>query len=410
MERGDPHHDIVITGMGVATRLGDLASTAKGARTGEVPPFEIWEPAVSLSTRCQVVGLYPHALDDDTLGIDRAESRFMGRAARLALRASRDAMAQSGVDVEGLAVVVASGSGDVEAHRRIHGLLEESRARRVGATVIPQIMSSTVSANLVNVLRATGASASVAAACAGGAWNLVVAAQLVSSGHAAAALAGGVEVADVHFHSGFDSMGAYTRVDNDRPDRASRPYAADRAGFVFAEGAGVLVVERRDRAEARGAPILAVLRGWGLSSDGQGQMVVPSASGALSAMSQALRHGAVPPEALDYVNTHATSTPRGDLVEALAVRELVGRPVAYSSTKCVTGHTISGAGAIEAALTATMLREGWIAPALHVDELDPALVEFPPVLEPTDATLRYALSNSFGFGGTNVSLLLERDA
>jgi 3-oxoacyl-[acyl-carrier-protein] synthase-1 len=333
----------------------------------------------------------------------------MGRAARLCLKAARTALAGSGLERRDLAVVVGTGAGDIETHIEIQRKLDETHdAKRVPPTVIPRLMASTASANLVNVLRTTGPSFSATAACAGGAWNVLLAADLIKNGHAEAALAGGAEVTNPHFHAGFDSMRAYNGKDNATPWRASRPYAADRAGFVFAEGAGVVVLETRAAALARGARILGTLRGYGMSSDGEGEMVAPSADGARRAMERALRHAGVPPEAIDYVNTHGTSTPLGDVGEVKAIQAcLQGRHVAYSSTKGYTGHTVTGAGVIEAIFTLRMLAGGWVAPSIHAEPLDPELLGYPPVLRPTDLRLRAALSNSFGFGGTNVALVLS---
>lgn len=240
---------------------------------------------------------------------------------------------------------------------------------------------------------------------------MLLAAQLIRSGHVKAALAGGVEVCDPHFFSGFDAMGAYTRDSNDQPHRASRPYAADRSGFVFGEGAGAVILERRGDAEARGAKIIGVLAGWGISSDGSGEMVAPDWRGALAAMQSALTHAGVAPEEVDYVNTHGTSTPLGDVSEVKAMRELFGgRRVPYSSTKGYTGHTISAAGVIESIFTMWMVDGGWIAPSVHASPLDPELADFPPVTEARDAPLRFAASSSFGFGGTNATLLFARAA
>jgi 3-oxoacyl-[acyl-carrier-protein] synthase-1 len=270
-------------------------------------------------------------------------------------------------------------------------------------------MASTVSANLATVLESTGPSFSATAACAGGAYNLLLASQLLENGHVDVAIAGGADVADIHFHAGFDAMRAYTTVDNDRPERASRPYAADRAGFVFSEGAGIVVLETRRHAEVRGAPILGVLLGYGMSSDGTGNMVAPSPEGAELAMQRALDHAGIAPDALDYVNTHATSTPLGDVSEVRALRKVLGgRPVAYSSTKGYTGHPVSAAGAIEAIFTLAMLRGGFIAPCVNAEPLDPELVDYAPIVRPESRPLRTALSNSFGFGGTNAALVLGR--
>jgi 3-oxoacyl-[acyl-carrier-protein] synthase-1 len=340
--------------------------------------------------------------------VDKRQARFMGRATLLALRATRLALEQSRRSTVDMAVVVGSGTGDVEAHREIAAKLGKPRGgRRVSPTAIPRLMGSTVSANLATVLGATGPSFNVTAACAGGAYNIALAAELVAGGHVDAALAGGVEVADIHFHAGFDAMRAYTSVDNDHPERASRPYAADRAGFVFSEGAGVLVLETRAAARERGAAVLGTIRGFGMSADGTGQMVLPSADGAAAAMRRALAHAGASPADVDYVNTHATSTPAGDVCEVRGLRQVFdGRRVPYSSTKGYTGHPVTAAGAIEAIFTLAMLRGGWIAPCVNAEPLDPDLEDYPPVLRPESRPLRLALSNSFGFGGTNLTLAL----
>jgi 3-oxoacyl-[acyl-carrier-protein] synthase-1 len=271
------------------------------------------------------------------------------------------------------------------------------------------MMASTVSANLATALRTTGPSFTASAACSGGAYNILLASELIEHGHVEAALAGGVEVMDDHFHAGFDAMRAFNGQDNEHPARASRPYARDRAGFIFGEGAGMVVLETEAAARARGAEVMGVVIGYGMSSDGTGDMVCPTGEGALMAMERALRHAAVPADAIDYVHTHGTSTVLGDVTEVRALRRLFGaRPVPYSSTKGYIGHTISAAGAINAIFTLAMLRGGWMAPSLNAEPLDPELDDYPPVLRPTAAPLRLALSNSFGFGGTNVSLVLGR--
>jgi 3-oxoacyl-[acyl-carrier-protein] synthase-1 len=403
--------DVVVTGTGVCCHMGDDWTAIEAAlREGRSTPFTTWAPAVEHGTQCQLVGIYPNDLTLDLLGIEKQQARFMGRAALLALRAARLALDQAQIPTRDLAVVVGSGTGDVATHREVASKLARERgARKVAPTVIPRLMASTVPANLATVLGATGPSFTATAACAGGAYNLLLASQLIELGHVDAALAGGVEVADIHFHSGFDAMRAYTSKDNDRPDRASRPYAADRAGFVFSEGAGVLVLETRAGAEARGATILGTLRGFGMSSDGAGNMVAPATDGAELAMRRALEHAKVSPDDVDYVNTHGTSTPVGDVTEVRAIRNVFkGRHVPYSSTKGYTGHPVSAAGAIEAVFTLAMLRGGWVAPCVNVDSVDPELEDYPPVLEPVSRPLSLALSNSFGFGGTNATLVLGR--
>jgi 3-oxoacyl-[acyl-carrier-protein] synthase I len=388
----------------------DCSAIERALREGRPTPFTRWQPAIELGLQCQLIGLYPGELSAQRLGIDKAQARFMSRVSLLALRAARLALAQSGVATREAAVVVGSGTGDVETHREIaERLARQAPPRRVAPTVIPRLMASTVSANLATVLESVGPSFSATAACAGGAYNLLLAAQLIEAGFAEVAIAGGAEVADVHFHAGFDAMRAYTAVDNERPERASRPYAADRAGFVFSEGAGIVVLETRAHAEARGARVLGVLLGYGMSSDGTGNMVAPAPDGARLAIERALAHAGLAPEAIDYVNTHATSTPLGDVSEVRAMRKVFGshRP-RYSSTKGYTGHPVSAAGAIEAIFTWAMLREGFLAPCPNAEPLDPELADYPPVLRPEARALQTALSNSFGFGGTNATLVLGR--
>jgi len=387
----------------------DLQTLAGMLRDGRGVPFGTYPAAVELNARCRLVGLYPGELTDEEIGVSKAQGRFMGRQSRLALAAARRALAQAGLGRRDMAVIVGSGAGDVRTHEEIQDRLVESRnMRRVLPTVVPRLMASTTSANLVNVLGTTGPSFTASAACAGGAYNLLLAAMLIEAGHCEAALAGGCEQADPHFHAGFDSMRAYNAEDNDHPERASRPYAADRAGFIFGEGAGMVVLETRAAAEARGAEVLGVLRGWGMSSDGQGEMVAPSPDGARRAMEAALAHGELSTDAIGYINTHGTSTPVGDISEVRAIRTVFdGRHVPYSSTKGYTGHTVSAAGAIEAIFTLAMLRDGWLAPSINATPLDPELIDYPPVVEPTSQRLEHALSNSFGFGGTNVVLVLS---
>ncbi|MFO0547417.1 MAG: beta-ketoacyl-[acyl-carrier-protein] synthase family protein [Polyangiaceae bacterium] len=413
----DSKSDVVVTGAGVCCNMGDdLPEIEQRLRDGRNIPFERWQVALDLAARCQVIGQYRGDVSDAALGIGKKLSRFMGRGSRVALKAAQIALRESALfeaklphlERREVAVVFGSGTGDVETHIEVRRKLDETHdVKRVSPTVIPKLMASTVSANLVNVLRTSGPSFTATAACAGGAYNMLLAASLLKSGHVRAAIAGGVEVCDTHFFAGFDAMGAYNGKDNERPECASRPYAADRAGFIFSEGAGAVVLELREDAERRGARILGSIRGFGMSSDGQGEMVAPAAIGAQAAMRVALERSGIPAEEIDYVNTHGTSTPLGDISEVRAIRDVLGRHVHYSSTKGYTGHTISAAGVIEAIFTLAMLRGGWVSPCVHAEPIDPELVDYPPVVKPTQASLRYAFSNSFGFGGTNATLVLS---
>ncbi len=388
----------------------DLEGIERDLRAGKNTPFRPYDEAVRYGGRCQIIGIYPEPLEPETLGVAKQDARFMGRASLMALKAARAAIGQSGIDPSPLAIAVGSGTGDVDTHIEIAEKLRTSGSmRRVSATVVPKLMASTVSANLANVLRTKGPSFTASAACAGGNYSIAIAAGWIESGIVDGALAGGVEVKDPHFFAGFDSMRAYNGQDNDRPDRASRPYARDRAGFVFSEGAGILILEARESAEKRKAPILGVLRGFGMTSDGAGEMVAPSPDGAEAAMRRALDDARVSPGDIDYVNTHGTSTPLGDLSEVRAMRRLFGeRRLLYSSTKGYTGHPVSAAGAIEAIFTLAMMRGGWVAPSVNAEPLDAEIEDYPPVVRATNAEIRLALSNSFGFGGTNACIVLGK--
>ena len=397
--------------MGLLSQVGTgVAAHREALRAGRQVPFSPYPPGEEHRTGCRIIGLCRDPLDPEELGVGRSSLRFMGRMSLLAVRAARLALEQSGMAVEDAAIVVGSGTGEIETHREVVRRVARGGRVRVLPTTIPRIMASTVSANLATLLRTRGPSVSVTAACAGGAYNLLVAASWIRDGLVDRALAGGVEAEDVHFHLGFDSMRAYTRNDNDRPERASRPYAADRAGFVFGEGAGLLALESREAAERRGAEVLGTIRGWGMSSDGAGEMVAPASEGAELAMRRALEQSGVPPEEIGYLNTHGTSTPLGDISEVRAIRRVFGeRVVPYGSTKGYTGHTVSAAGSLEAAFTLLMLREGWLSPSVNAEPLDPELTDYPPVLRPGATAAEWAVSNSFGFGGTNVSLVLRRE-
>src|SRR5229473_2654582 len=347
----DPSRTVVVTGAAVLCHLGDDPAQIEAAlREGRGLPFIRHPPAVAAGSRCQLLGSYR-----GDLVAERRQARFMGRAALMGYKAALAALSQSRLERRDIAVAAGSGTGDVATHIEVQKQLERADGRRLSATVIPRMMASTVSANLATALRTTGPSFTASAACSGGAYNILLAAELIEHGHVDAALAGGVEVADEHFHAGFDAMRAFNGQDNEHPARASRPYARDRAGFIFGEGAGMVVLETKADAEARGAEV------------------------------------------------------PGDVSEVRALRRLFGgRRVPYSSTKGYIGHTISAAGAINAIFTLSMLRGGWIAPCINAEPLDPELDDYPPVVRPTARPLRLALSNSFGFGGTNVTLVLAR--
>jgi len=279
--------------------------------------------------------------------------------------------------------------------------------RQVGPYMVSRTMCSTVSANLTSVYGIRGISYSLTAACATSAHCIGHAAALIRSGQQDILFAGGGEELHWGMAAQFDAMGALSKRDNDRPDQASRPYDADRDGFVIAGGAGMLVLEERDHARARGAHLYAELTGYGRTSDGA-DMVAPSGEGATRCMQMALTQAGVRP---DYINTHGTATPLGDLVELRALQDIFGADCPpLSSTKALTGHSLGAAGVHEAIYCLLMLRDGFITGSAHIEHLDPEAARMPIVRTSRAAQLEVAISNSFGFGGNNASLILRRPA
>ena len=284
--------------------------------------------------------------------------------------------------------------------------LRQRGVRKVGPYMVPKTMCSTVSANLATAFGIQGASYSINAACATSAHCIGAAADLIRAGRQDIMFAGGGEELHWTLSLQFDAMGALSTHHNEHPATASRPYDAGRDGFVIAGGAGMLVLEDYDHAKARGARIHAVLAGYGISSDGA-DMVAPSGEGAARCMHMALEGLDAP---LDYLNTHGTSTPLGDLVELGAIRAAFGDAVPpLSSTKALSGHSLGAASVHEAIYCLLMMRDGFIAGSANIETLDPQAEGFPIVRESRDAVLDTVMSNSFGFGGTNASLVFRRD-
>jgi 3-oxoacyl-[acyl-carrier-protein] synthase I len=389
---------VVVTGMGVVSPLGnDLASVASALREGRSGLRAIPEYA-ERGLRSQIAGACDIDLD---AVIDRKLKRFMGDAAAYAYVAMRDAIAQAGIDDALLhsprtGVIAGSGGGSPQWQIETGDLLREKGVRRVGPYMVPRTMSSTVS---------------ISAACATSAHCIGAAADLVRHGVQDVVVAGGGEELHWGMTCQFDAMGALSTHHNDEPQRASRPYDAERDGFVIAGGGGMLVLEEYEHARARGAEILAELVGYGVTSDGV-DMVAPSGEGAVRCMRMALagiegQGGGV--ARIDYLNTHGTSTPLGDIVELEAVREAFGGDVPpLSSTKALTGHSLGAASVHEAIYSLLMLREGFMAASANIETLDAKAEGFPILRETRDADLTTVMSNSFGFGGTNATLVFRK--
>ncbi len=402
---------VVVTGMGVVSCLGnDLDSVSGSLRESRagirfVPEYQ------ELGLRSQVAGV-PDI--DLAAAIDRKLKRFMGDAAAYAYVAARDAIAAAGLDdgqvrSERTGLVAGSGGGSPQWQVETADLLRNRGVRKVGPYMVPRSMGSTVSATLSTAFGIRGVSYSLSAACATSAHCIGAGADLIRHGAQDIVIAGGGEELHWAMTAQFDAMGALSTKRNDDPATASRPYDADRDGFVIAGGGGMLVLEEYEHAKARGAPIVAELVGYGVTSDGA-DMVAPSGEGAVRCMRMALEGiGGRPVGGVDYLNTHGTSTPAGDIVELEAAREAFdGKVPPLSSTKALSGHSLGAASVHEAIYSLLMMRDGFIAASANIENLDPKAADYPIARESRDADLRTVMSNSFGFGGTNSSLVFSR--
>ena len=397
---------IAITGMGITSCLGnDLDSVSAALRAGR-SGIRLLPEAAERGLRSQVGGAVD--LDLDAV-IDRKLKRFMSDAAAYSYVAMRDAIADAGLSDEQVSdprTGLIAGSGGGSSHWQVEtaDILRARGVRKVGPYMVPRTMCSTVSANLATAFKIRGLSYSISAACATSAHCIGAAADLIRHGAQDIMFAGGGE--DLHWTMTvmFDAMGALSTGSNETPEKASRPYDAGRDGFVIASGGGMLVLEDWDHAIARGARIHAELVGYGVTSDGA-DMVAPSGEGAVRCMRMALAGVDRP---VDYLNTHGTSTPLGDITELNAVREVFGDAVPpLSSTKALSGHSLGAASVHEAIYSLLMLRDGFLAGSANIAELDPRAEGFPIVRSSRAATLRTVMSNSFGFGGTNASLVFS---
>ncbi|WBX95259.1 beta-ketoacyl-ACP synthase I [Pseudoxanthomonas mexicana] len=398
---------VVITGLGITSCLGNDADTVSAAlREGRSGIRHIPQYA-ELGFRSQVGGAPEIDLEAQ---IDRKQKRFMGDAAAFAHIALRDAIADAGLD-EALVsqprtgLIAGSGGGSAEWQIEAADLLRNRGIRKVGPYMVPRTMCSTVSATLATAFKIKGVSYSISAACATSAHCIGAAADMIRAGRQDIMFAGGGEELHWALTMMFDAMGALSSKRNDDPTHASRPYDADRDGFVIAGGGGMLVLEDYDHAVKRGARIHAELLGYGVTSDGA-DMVAPSGEGAVRCMRMALEGVSRP---LDYLNTHGTSTPLGDIIELEAIRTALGDTLPpISSTKALSGHSLGAASVHEAIYCLLMMRDGFIAGSANIETLDEGATGFPIVQASRDATLDTVMSNSFGFGGTNASLVFGR--
>jgi 3-oxoacyl-[acyl-carrier-protein] synthase-1 len=398
---------VVITGLGITSCLGNDADTVSASLREGRPGIRHIPEYAEIGFRSHVGGKPDIDLEAQ---IDRKQKRFMGDAAGYSYIALRDAIADAGLDESQVSdprtgLVAGSGGGSAEWQIEAADLLRQRGIRKVGPYMVPRTMCSTVSATLATAFKIRGVSYSISAACATSAHCIGAAADLIRSGRQDIVFAGGGEELHWALTMMFDAMGALSSKYNDSPLTASRPYDVDRDGFVIAGGGGMLVLEDYDHAVARGAHIHAELLGYGVTSDGA-DMVAPSGEGAVRCMQMALEGVSAP---IDYLNTHGTSTPLGDMIELDAVRSVFGDAVPpTSSTKALSGHSLGAASVHEAIYCLLMMRDGFIAGSANIQNLDPKAEGFPLVRESRDAKLDTVMSNSFGFGGTNATLVFGR--
>jgi len=399
---------VVVTGMGIVSSIGnntqEVTASLREARSGIVKADDY----AKLGFRCQVHG-EPH-LDLDS-AVDRRVRRFMGDGAAWNYVAMKQAISDAGLEErevksERTGLIMGSGGPSTRTIVAAADTTREKGPKRVGPFAVPAAMSSTNSATLAVPFGIRGVNYSISSACATSAHCIGNAGELIQWGKQDVMFAGGGEELDWTLSVLFDAMGAMSTHFNEQPEKASRAYDKDRDGFVIAGGAGVIVLEELGHARGRGAKIYGELVGYGATSDGH-DMVQPSGEGAARCMRQAL---ATVTERVDYINPHATSTPIGDLKEIEAVREVFGRKMpAIAATKSLTGHSLGAAGVQEAIYSLLMMKNGFICESANIDTLDPEFADVPVVRQRIDnARLNVVLSNSFGFGGTNGTLVFQR--
>jgi 3-oxoacyl-[acyl-carrier-protein] synthase-1 len=399
---------VVVTGMGIVSSIGnntqEVLASLREAKSGIVRADKYAE----LGFRCQVHGA---PTLDAAEAVDRRAMRFLGGGAawnHVAMeQAIRDAgLEESEVSHEMTGIIMGSGGPSTRAIVEAADTARAKGPKRVGPFAVPKAMSSTASATLATWFKIKGVNYSISSACATSNHCIGNAMEVIQVGKQDLIFAGGSEELDWTLSVLFDAMGAMSSGFNQTPERASRAYDADRDGFVIAGGAGVLVLEELDHARARGARVYAEVAGYGATSDGF-DMVSPSGEGAVRCMKMALKDVKAP---VDYINPHATSTPIGDVKEIDAIREVFGdKCPPISATKSLTGHSLGAAGAQEAIYSLLMMNNGFLCESANIDNLDPAFADMPILRERRDdVKVGCVLSNSFGFGGTNASVVFKR--
>ena len=397
----------VITGIGVISSIGnnkeEVLASLKAGKSG----ITYSEQFEQYNLRSRVWGNIK--LDPSEL-IDRKVMRFMGDAAAYAYLSMQQAIEDAGlaedqVSNERTGLVVGSGGASGKNTSESVDIAREKGVKRVGPYMVPRTMSSTTSACLATPFQIKGVNYSISSACATSAHCIGHALELIQLGKQDVVFAGGGEELDWTMACLFDGMGALSSKYNETPELASRTYDAERDGFVISGGAGIVVVEELEHALARGAKIYAEVTGYGATSDGY-DMVAPSGEGAARCMRQAMATANAP---IDYLNTHGTSTPVGDVKELEAIRAVFGEQAPkLSATKAMTGHALGAAGVHEAIYSLLMMEHGFIAPSINITQEDELAVGLPIVKAYEEAELNTVMSNSFGFGGTNATLVMSK--
>ena len=399
---------VVITGIGIVSCLGNDKESVSSSLRACRPGIRFNPSYAEMGLRSQVSGSVDLNLEEL---IDRKVYRFMGNAAAYAYLAMQQAITDSGLSLEEISnprIGLVAGSGGASTINQLESfdILREKGVKRVGPYRVPRTMSSTVSACLATPFKIKGVNYSISSACATSAHCIGHAMEQIQMGKQDIVFAGGGE--EEHWSQSFlfDAMGALSTQYNDTPEKASRAYDANRDGFVIAGGGGMVVVEELEHALKRGAKIYAEIIGYGATSDGY-DMVAPSGEGAIRCMQQALATVSTP---IDYLNTHGTSTPVGDAAEAKAVREVFGANYPMiSSTKSLSGHSLGAAGVHEAIYCMLMMEGNFVAGSANIETIDPELEDLPILRETREnVSLETVMSNSFGFGGTNATLVLQR--
>ncbi len=399
---------VVVAGLGIISSIGNNAGEVRNSLREGISGIVAAPRYAELGFRSQVEGSLKIDLE---AAIDRKTRRFMGDTAAFAYLAMEEAIRDTGLKESDLkndrtGLIVGSGGPSTKAFVRAADVTLEKTPKKIGPTQVPKAMSSTCSAVLSTHYGIRGLSYSISSACATSSHCIGNAAELIQWGKQDIVFAGGGEELEWTLSSLFDAMGALSSNYNDTPATSSRAYDENRDGFIISGGGGILILEELEHAQARGANIYAELVGYGATSDGF-NMVAPSGEGAARCMRMALEAVDSP---VDYINPHATSTPVGDIKEIEALVEVFGeRCPPISATKSLTGHSLGAAGAHEAIYSLLMMKENFICKSAHIETLDPEMAHMPIVQElRTDVELNCVLSNSFGFGGTNCSLVFRK--